>query len=287
MAEREDRLTGAAPEDDIPPLPLGAVDPREALEFEPPRRRRRRSLRWLWWGVALVLLVGGGALAWRAVGGVGGLFAGGGKAGGEVPLIRAEAGLVKVRPEQPGGMEVPDRDKTIYDRIGENTGQPPVERLLPPPETPLPPPKPAARPAPVPAPATKVEPPPAPSPPPAPAQAAPQPAPSPPPAQPASPPKVASVPPAAAGKGFKDAFSVQLAAARSPEQAKGEWERLRRKHADLLGSLESTVVAADLGEKGVFHRLRAGPLKDEAAARALCAKLAEQKTGCLVVRPGQ
>ena len=83
------------------------------------------------------------------------------------------------------------------------------------------------------------------------------------------------------------AYKVQVAAVRSLERAQGEWERLRRKNSALLGNLTLSVTKADLGpKKGVFYRLRAGPLADEAAARALCAKLAEHKMGCLVVRPG-
>ncbi|MBW8056299.1 MAG: SPOR domain-containing protein, partial [Nitrospira sp.] len=83
------------------------------------------------------------------------------------------------------------------------------------------------------------------------------------------------------------AYKVQLAAERSLEGARGEWERLRRKNLDLLGNLTLSVTKADLGpEKGVFYRLRAGPVGDKAAARALCAKLARREMGCLVVRPG-
>jgi cell division septation protein DedD len=83
------------------------------------------------------------------------------------------------------------------------------------------------------------------------------------------------------------AYKVQLAAERSLEGARGEWERLRRKNLDLLGRLTLSITKADLGpEKGVFYRLRAGPVGDEAAARALCAKLARREMGCMVVRPG-
>ncbi len=74
---------------------------------------------------------------------------------------------------------------------------------------------------------------------------------------------------------------------RSLERAEGEWERLRRKGSDLLGNLTLSVTKADLGpKKGVFYRLRVGPVADEAAARALCANLAKREMGCLVVRPG-
>ena len=109
-------------------------------------------------------------------------------------------------------------------------------------------------------------------------------------------PKVAEAPPAppppapktpAKEAGTAPAYKVQLAAVRSLERAQGEWERMRRKNSDLLGNLSLSVVKADLGpEKGVVYRLRAGPVTDKAAARALCAKLARQKMGCLVVRPG-
>ncbi len=57
-----------------------------------------------------------------------------------IPLIKADKGPVKVRPINPGGMKVPDRDKLGYDRMQGNGVRPRVERLLPAPETPLPPP---------------------------------------------------------------------------------------------------------------------------------------------------
>src|SRR5207248_11241311 len=53
----------------------------------------------------------------------------------DVPLIRADERPTKVRPEKPGGMEVPDRDKLIYTQK-----RAAVEHLLPPPEKPMPPP---------------------------------------------------------------------------------------------------------------------------------------------------
>ena len=83
-------------------------------------------------------------------------------------------------------------------------------------------------------------------------------------------------------------YQIQVAAARTPKQARLEWERIRRKHLDLLGDLGLTVMKADLGpKKGVFYRLRIGPLENENSARALCKKLSKRKLGCLVVRPGR
>ena len=79
---------------------------------------------------------------------------------------------------------------------------------------------------------------------------------------------------------------VQLAAFRSPERAEIGWGRIFAVHEDLLGGLAHRVVRVDLGEeKGVFHRLQAGPMADSDAAKALCESLREREQGCLVVAP--
>lgn len=55
------------------------------------------------------------------------------------PILRADTSPTKIRPEQPGGMEVPHQDKLVYDRLNPASNAPPgeVERLLPPPEAPM------------------------------------------------------------------------------------------------------------------------------------------------------
>ncbi len=58
---------------------------------------------------------------------------GGGTGAADVPLIRADERPTKVKPESPGGMEFPDRDKLIYTQKRAT-----VEHLLPPPEKPMP-----------------------------------------------------------------------------------------------------------------------------------------------------
>jgi hypothetical protein len=76
---------------------------------------------------------------------------------GETPTIHADQRAYKSKPQQPGGMEVPNQDKDVYNRFdpksaqggGQGTGQ--VERLLPSPEKPETPPAPVAS-APVPPP---------------------------------------------------------------------------------------------------------------------------------------
>jgi cell division septation protein DedD len=81
-------------------------------------------------------------------------------------------------------------------------------------------------------------------------------------------------------------YQVQLVAVRKREQAEGMWKKLRSKHPGVFAKLEPEIARADLGNKGVMYRLRAGPLDSEAAARSLCADLKRLKVDCLVVRHG-
>lgn len=75
-------------------------------------------------------------------------FVGGRKGAGDgVPVIKAEDRPFKVRPDDRGGMQVPNQDKLVYERMesgADADGR--VERLLPPPESPKAPPRPSATP---------------------------------------------------------------------------------------------------------------------------------------------
>ncbi len=55
----------------------------------------------------------------------------------QIPLIRADEGETKVRPEDPGGLEIPHQDKLVFERLAPDQSEPLVERLLPPPELPI------------------------------------------------------------------------------------------------------------------------------------------------------
>jgi cell division septation protein DedD len=257
---------------------------------------------------------------------------------GEISIVRADISPVKVRPEKPGGLQVPDRDKLVYSRIqnggSESKDQATVERLLPLPETPL------TRPSSVPIDSAQFS-----------VKAQPlaetpnvadlvvavKPTQAPPPPVPTSTPRMTAktpkpvllfkskvpiiVPKTAASKPAitvepvpkpdtitkatqnrkptitsksnpktdpsNNVYRVQLAAARNLNAARKEWDRLRLKNLDVLGNLGSKITKYDSGANGVFYRLRAGPLKKDVDARALCKTLAKRKTGCLVIRPGK
>ena len=59
----------------------------------------------------------------------------------------------------------------------------------------------------------------------------------------------------------------------------------RSRHRDLLEALRPRVQRADLGAKGVFYRLQAGPLADAGRAKGLCETLARRNVRCLVITP--
>ena len=56
----------------------------------------------------------------------------------EIPVVRRPQAAVKVQPADPGGMEILNQDKTVYDIMEktEASAAPAVEKLLPPPEEP-------------------------------------------------------------------------------------------------------------------------------------------------------
>lgn len=61
----------------------------------------------------------------------------------QVPLITAAAEPWKVRPDDPGGLQIPNRDALIYETLTTADPEEGPERVLPPPEEPLSPPQPA------------------------------------------------------------------------------------------------------------------------------------------------
>jgi hypothetical protein len=275
---------GIDPDDRRPPLP-------------PPARKRLARL---------VLPVAAAAILLAAVGAARALHLGPSfmdNPPGQVPVIAPDAGPDKVVPENPGGMAVPDQDKII---LNGDSAAPKVEQLLPPPETPLPPPVVATPPAPI-----------VPAPPAPPAEATPQPpaiaappgnapvvlvppAPTPPlapppvvsapvaPVAPVAPPAPAVNAPAAAtanphppGKGY----FLQLASVRSTAEAQASWSRIKAAQTDLLGKLPANAVRVDLGSRGIYFRVMAGPIAEESNANRLCNSLKQRHVACILVRP--
>lgn len=223
-------------------------------------------------------------------------------------VIKADERAIKVRPDDRGGMQVPNQDKLVYGRMESEGGEaePKTERLLAPPEEPIPPPRPGNMP-PEPAPALTSAPPPPPAPPPIavapppepPPIAAPQPvhiqpvpANAPPPKAdieaPAPKPAVVAPPspPPAPHKVVAESsgdYLVQLGAVRSADAADKEWTRIKNANADLLSGLKSDIMQVDIPNKGTFWRIRAGSLSEQ-SGRQLCQQLTGRNQGCILVR---
>lgn len=258
---------------------------RFASTYRVPRRRgsdrgtRKLALIALGLGGALLLLFGLANLA--------------GRRNGPLPVIEADPGPVRVRPANPGGLQIAGLSDEILS--GDTSTQ--DDQLLPPPEAPAPqalaraetasstqsqtsPTPKQAAPSPGPAPAPE----PLPTSPPAaagaPARAAPQatgakseasrgPLPS---------PARSSAPPLAPpGKGV----AVQLAAMASEQAARGEWERLSKRMPDLFGGHQPDIVPSERDGRR-FFRLRLGGFGDSAQASVFCDRARAKGAACSI-----
>ena len=213
------------------------------------------------------------------------------------PLIAADAEPYRITPEDPGGYQAPDQDLSVTAlREGAQAGE--AEADTPPParqvsEEPEDPPvrelpalqveqadadaldEPAESPAPPdPDDAPAAEP-----------EAQPAPARGDPPTQAPNEPAPVSRPSAetldAARNGV---FVAQIAAYRSSADAESGWLNFVARHSDLAIGRAPDIQRADLGERGVFHRLRIAGFNTREEAAAYCRSLEDRGQACLVAR---
>lgn len=295
---------------DIPDANGWAKSPARVVADPAWRRREKKRFRWAAWlvGLAAVSLIGAGVMM---------MLGHEPRTPGEAPLITADPTPVRIRPDDPGGLRVPNLDKTVYDQLARanaprlnETGGARVESLLPPPEAP--------RPVPAPPPSLPAQPaaltegpsqqqlarePEQPAAPPQAQQSSPQPAartqpPAPTASAPSTPPPAAAAPPAApppvgpqaaatpapppAGNGR---IQVQLAAVPTEQAATAEWQRLQRRMPELLGN-QRLVLSRGEREGQPFFRIRTGAFADNAAARAFCDQVKARGGSCFVAPQG-
>ena len=225
-------------------------------------------------GITAVLIVTFVGVVWTT-------FKSGVRERGGPPHIAAAESPFKAVPEDTGGAVIPDQDKTVYDTVSGDatdavqsfapTAEQPVDRAklatidpiddAPVAKTPV-----SDKPAsdkPMPALRGEADAPPLP---PAPAELTEKPA--------AAPVKPATKP-ASGG------VAVQIAAARSMEQAEGFWRTASAKFPDITG-YSKDIQVADLGEKGTFYRVRATGFASRDAASAFCTKMKAAGQDCMV-----
>ena len=219
----------------------------------------------------------------------------------EIPVVRRPAAAIKVQPSEPGGMEILNQDKTVYDIVEKKEPSDiKVENLLPPPEEPKLPTVVAETEttnelkvvdSPVVKDAEKIitaaeeknvqkpqeseeikivikkEETPAP-------QVV---------KKLEEQPKPAPVQKKETAKEVAPAGSWQIQLISSPNKTAMEtaWIDLSKKYT-ALKNLPHEVESADLGSKGTFYRLKAGAFKDRAAADKVCNAVKSAGGSCLV-----
>jgi hypothetical protein len=268
----------------IPPAPSYRVPLQLRRRHDPARRMR--------------LMVAGSlcavVFAWFA----GSTWFGGGK--GEVPVIQAESGPIRVKPANPGGLQVPGADNSIFSSNGGN-GE---DKLAPPPQTPdlqalQAPPRPAGPPKPAelaiatPSPPAAVQ---TPEPPkPDAIAAALKPlatvvTPKPPAVVAASAPAAGShapdvvatdrhaTPPMAGGS---HGTLVQLAALSTEQAARQEWGLLAKRLPELLAGKQPSVSKIE-HDGHTYWRLRTGAFADTADATTFCLRMRAKGASCSV-----
>lgn len=187
-----------------------------------------------------------------------------------VPVIEADTRPIRVRPDNPGGLQVTGADEQVMGGQGSK-----VQGMAPAAEVPapqalraqVPPQAPSQTPSQTRAPAV---------PPPADTQPAAA-APSPPPAAPPRPaaPVQAARPATAPATGTV----VQLAAVDSEQVAQSEWQRLSKRMPELLGDRRPILQRVEHDGRAVW-RVRTGGFADIAEATSFCARVRSKGGSC-------
>jgi hypothetical protein len=251
---------------------------REAAAMDPATKRLALIAGGL--GGALVLILG----AWLTIG----------HHHGGVPLITADPHPIRVKPENPGGMQVVGANEDVMNSAGDGS-----DKVAPAPETPQIQQLQAQIQAAKTAEAAAVPPPSAPQPAPLPQAVAPQPA-----APIAGAPAPAATP---SGKPMQQAANavpplavqprqvtlpaapaahaggtqVQLAALGSEQAAHAEWDRLAKKAPTLLNGRSPAIERAEVDGKTVF-RLRTGGFGSIADATEFCGQMRAKGAACSI-----
>lgn len=80
------------------------------------------------------------------------------------------------------------------------------------------------------------------------------------------------------------AYTLQIGAYKSEAEALSAWKSYERRHP-AVGGYEPDVKMVDLGDKGVWYRLRMGAFASKDAADTLCNKLKADGGGCFPAKP--
>lgn len=99
-------------------------------------------------------------------------------------------------------------------------------------------------------------------------------------------PDVAALPtePALRRGGGGSNYLVQVAARQDRNEAVAVFNNLRRRYPRLLGNAQPIIKRVNLGELGVWYRVRVGPIEGKAAALSFCNRLKFAGSDCFIRR---
>lgn len=81
----------------------------------------------------------------------------------------------------------------------------------------------------------------------------------------------------------KGGFAVQLMSVHDESNIAESWAAMQKKFPAILGGKTLDIEEADLGDRGIFYRIRALGFVSEATADKACAELKEKGQDCLVL----
>lgn len=175
--------------------------------------------------------------------------------GGPIPVVRADNAVIKEKPDEPGGKEIPFQDKEVFDRV-DNLPKEAEDVMASSAEIPLK--RPVAE-EPVPkAPEEVVEK-----------------------VEEAANVVVARAEPKVTTS--KGDFMVQVGAFAERAKAETHWATVKSKNSSALSNLNPSYMRVDLGSRGVLYRVRGGMIESREAADKVCADLKKNNQSCMVV----
>lgn len=182
---------------------------------------------------------------------------------GPIPVVRADNSIIKKKPEEPGGKEIPFQDKEVFARV-DNLPAEEESTIAASAEIPLKRPVAAEVPVVEEEPSEEVAT--------AVAEVVEEVQPS-----------ATAVTPAPTTQRSTGNYMVQVGAIGDRTKADVLWNDVKSKNSAVLANLEPDIMRVDLGERGILYRVRGGMIESREEADRICNSLKSNNQGCLVV----
>ncbi len=83
---------------------------------------------------------------------------------------------------------------------------------------------------------------------------------------------------------IQDPHFVQVTSVRTRDDAMVAWRGLEGRFGPLVSQFEPDIQTVDLGDRGIYHRVRVGPLEGRGEAQNLCSQFKQQGQDCIIVK---